>query len=211
MESKTLRHHAALAGLVVGTVLLTVDDLVKPEGGDGAKGVAEAVAGAPTAWLIGWTLTMVGATVLLPGIGAISRLVGPRGAGLTTAGIVFMGAGLVGTAALAASNLVLEPVVGDHAASAIPTIERMNESPALLIVFLLYLPGRFLGLPLLFGGLVRAGVAPRWTLFAAIASVLVGFVGSGMVPEADAISSVLMLLAFGGLLTNRPAFVPAPN
>ncbi len=212
MESKTLRHRAALAGLVVGTVLLTVDDLVKPEGGDGAAGMAEAVADAPTAWLVGWTLTLLGAAVVLPGIAALSRSVVRRGSGLTTAGVVLMGAGLVGTAALAASNLVLQPVVGDDAAAAIPTIERMNESPALLIVFLLYLPGRFLGLPLLFGGLVRGGVAPAWTLVAAIGSVLVGFVATGFVPEADAVSSVLMLLAFGGFLTHRSGpSEPAPE
>jgi hypothetical protein len=203
MESKTVRHRAALGGLVLGTVLLTIDDLVKPEGGDGAEGMAESVAGAPDAWLIGWTLTLLGAAVVLPGIGAISRLVDRRGSGLTAAGILLMGGGLVGTAALAASNLLLVPVVGDDAAAAVPTIERLNESPALLVVFLLYLPGRFLGLPLLIGGLVRAGIAPRWTLLAAIASVLVGFVASGVVPEADAISSVLMLLAFGGLVTAR--------
>ncbi|RHW27439.1 hypothetical protein D0Z08_09845 [Nocardioides immobilis] len=207
MTTTTLRHRAALAGLVLGSLLLTVDDLVKPEGGDGAKGMAEAVAEAPTAWLVGWTLTMLGAAVLLPGIGALSGRVGKRGAGLTTAGIVLMGAGLIGTAALAASNLVLEPVVGGDAASAIPTIERMNESAALLVVFLLYLPGRFLGLPLLIGGLVRAGLAPMWTVVAGVGSVLVGFVGSAIVPEADAVSSVLMLLAFGGVLTHRPAAV----
>lgn len=204
MQAKTLRHRAALAGLVVGTVLLTVDDLVKPEGGDGAAGMAETVAASPTAWVVGWTLTLVGATVLLPGVGAISSLVRGRGSGLTTAGIALMGAGLMGTAALAAANLVLAPVVGDDPGGATATVERMNESPALLVVFLLYLPGRFLGLPLLFWGLARAGLAPWWTLAAAVASVLVGFVASGVVPEADAISSVAMLLAFGGLLTDGP-------
>lgn len=210
MTSTTRRHRAALACLVVGSVLLTVDDLIKPEGGDGASGMAQSVADSPTAWLIGWTLTMLGATVLLPGIAALGGRVDRRGAGLCTAGVILMGAGLVGTAALAASNLVLQPVVGNDPSAAIPTIERMNESAALLVVFLLYLPGRFLGLPLLIGGLVRAGLAPLWALAAAIGSVLVGFVGSGLVPEADAVSSVLMLLAIGGVLTHRQARIPVP-
>ena len=210
MTSTTLRHRAALACLVAGSVLLTVDDLIKPEGGDGASGMAQSVAESPTAWLIGWTLTMLGAAALLPGIAALGGRVDRRGAGLSTAGVILMGAGLVGTAALAASNLVLEPVVGNDPSAAIPTIERMNESAALLAVFLLYLPGRFFGLPLLIGGLVRAGLAPLWALAAAIGSVLVGFVGSSLVPEADAVSSVLMLLAFGGVLTHRPARIPAP-
>lgn len=211
MTSTTLRHRAALASLVVGSLILTVDDLIKPDSGDGAEGIAHAVADSPSAWLVGWTLTMLGAAALLPGIAALSNRVECRGRGLTTAGVVLMGAGLMGTAALAASNLVLEPVVGNNAAAAIPAIERMNESSALLVVFLLYLPGRFVGLPLLIGGLIRAGVAPLWALFAAVGSVLVGFVGSGLVPEADAVSSILMLLAFGGALTYQQARVPAPT
>lgn len=205
MTTTHFRQRAALAGLVLGSLLLTVDDLVKPEGGDGAAGMADAVAEAPSAWLAGWTLTMLGAAVLVPGIGALGGLVGKRGAGLTTAGVVLMGAGLIGTSALAASNLVLVPVVGSDPSAAVATIERMNESPALLLVFLLYLPGRFFGLPLLIAGLVRAGLAPLWTAVAAVGSVLVGFVGSSFVPEADAVSAVLMLLAFGGVLTQRPA------
>ncbi len=52
--------------------------------------------------------------------------------------------------------------------------------------------------------------APLWALAAAIGSVLVGFVASSLVPEADAVSSVLMLLAFGGVLTHRPERVLAP-
>lgn len=210
MTSTTWRHRAALACLVAGSVLLTLDDLIKPEVGDGASSVAQAVAGSPTAWLFGWTLTMLGATVLVPGIAALGGRVDRRGDGLSTAGVILMGAGLVGTAALAASNLVLEPLVGNDPSAAVPTIERMNESAALLTVFLLYLPGRFFGLPLLIGGLLRAGLAPAWALVAAIGSVLVGFVGSSLVPEADAVSSVLMLLAFGGVLTHRPAHIPAP-
>lgn len=207
MTPSSLRHRVALAGLIVGSVLLALDDLVKPEGGDGAEGIAEAVAQSSTGWLVGWTLTMLGATVLLPGIGALGGRVPHRGRGLTTAGVLLMGAGLVGTAGLAASNLVLEPLVGNDPSAAIATIERMNESSALMIVFLLYLPGRFLGLPLLLGGLVRAGLAPLWALLAAIASVVVAFVASSLVPEADAVSSVLMLLAFGGVLTHRSASV----
>lgn len=199
-----LRRRAAFAGLVLGPLLLTVDDLVKPEGGDGAAGMAEAVASAPTAWLVGWTLTMLGAAALVPGVAALSSLANRRGVALTTIGAVVLGAGLLGTVGLAASNLVLEPVVGGDPGAAVAVIDRMNESAALLVVFLLYLPGRFLGLPLLLGGLVRAGRAPWWSFAAGVASVLVAFVLAGVVPEADAVSSVLMLLAFGGVLTHRP-------
>lgn len=75
--------------------------------------------------------------------------------------------------------------------------------PRLLTIFALYLPGWFFGLPVLLGGLFRARVAPWWSLAAGIASVIVGFVLADTVPQADAVSSVLMLLAFGGVLAHR--------
>lgn len=192
----SFRHRLALSGLVIGPVLLAVEEFVRPDSGDGAYGIATAVAAAPHAWLAGWTLALLGSAALVAGVSALSAHVSRRGAGLTTAGLILFGAGAMGFVGLAASELVLVPVVGDDPGAVVAVVERMNESAALAVVFLLYLPGWFLGLPVLLGGLWRAGVAPWWSLPAAVASVLSGFVLSSALGEYEVVASLLLLFAF---------------
>jgi hypothetical protein len=205
------RTAAARAGLLAGPALLAAGSLVRPhEQGEGPASLIATVSSAPSAWLVGWTLTLLGSMTLLPGLAVLVGSVRRRGAALTTWGGTVLGAGFAGQVALAGSELVLVPLVGDgtqHGAVA-AAVERIDSSPALAIAFLLYLPGMLFGVPLLFGGLWRAGRTPGWAVVAAVAAVTVDFFLSDLVPSSGAVSALLLAAAFAGVLLPRPAAMP---
>jgi hypothetical protein len=156
-------NRTTLATFVLAATLSVVGSLVQPHGADGPGALAVLVADHPDRWLVGWTLQMLGAGLLLPGI---VTLMSARGRLVGVGGVLFA-LGAVGSACSAATELLLVPVTDGPASQVLPVVQRMDSSPALAIVYLLALPGMLFGPPLLVAGLARGGYT-SWPLFAVV-------------------------------------------
>lgn len=187
-----LRSQLAAGCLLLGPLGLGVGGVVRPEAGDDGASLVDAVTADPERWALGNSLVIVSAGLMLIGLAHLaSRL--PHRARLASFGLALAGAGALGHAALAATELVLVPLSGGTGAAA--AVDRINESSELGIVFLLYLPGILIGGLLLFAGLWRSGVLPRWAALVGLLAVLFGFFGEKSVPGGDLLTAALTVAA----------------
>jgi hypothetical protein len=182
----------AAAGAGVGVVvghLLTVP----PQGK--ASNYVDDLAHHHTTGVIGGLLTAAGAFLLVPGLGAIMRLVRGRGAGLATAGAVLAGIGIV---ALGAGDVMITLVMGwlvkSDPHTAVTIFQGSDNSPLIGLPFSLA-PLFVLGMVLLGAALIRARAVPLW-----LAAMTI--LGAVMLPfsTAGGLSAFLILLPLGSAL-----------
>jgi hypothetical protein len=194
-DANLVRHRlAALAtagagiGIVVGHLLT-----VPPEGK--ASTYVDDFAHHHTTGVIGGLLTAVGAFLLVPGLGAILRLVRGRGAGLATAGAVLAGIGIV---SLGAGDVMITLVMGWLVKSDPDTavaVFKGSDASALVGLPFSFAPLLVLGMVLLGAALIRARAVPLW-----LAALTI--LGAVMLPfsTAGGLSAFLTLLPLGAAL-----------
>ena len=171
--------HLVTAAIAAGAVLTVLADLVQPHSADGGRGLVAAVSAHPDRWMLGYSLQLVAVLPMLAGVVGLAARVEARGRTLTRIGACIFAIGLVGVAAMAATELMLVPVATGPHAAAVTMADRMDQSAALVVVFALALPGMFFGVPLLALGLARAGET-SWTLAGiAVVATVVGFPATG--------------------------------
>jgi uncharacterized protein DUF4386 len=191
-ETLALRRRlAALAtvgagiGIVLGHLLT-----VPPEGK--ATTYVHDFAHHHTSGVIGGLLTAVGAFLLVPGLGAIIRLVRGRGAGLATAGAVLAGVGII---SLGAGDVMITLVMGwlvkSDPQSAVMIFKGSDNSSLVGLPFG-FAPLFVLGMVLLGTALIRSRAVPLWlAMLTILGAVLLPF------STAGGLSASLTLLPLG--------------
>ena len=196
-ESIRARFPRSLAGtLTAGAALVVVSDLLTPHTGSDARSLVATVNGDPSRWMLGYSLEMVAGVLTAAGLLGFAWAASGRGARLVRAGVCVFSVGMIGLACEAATELLLVPVTaGGATPSVIDTVDRMNESAALVLVFLLYLPGILFGPLLLAAGLARATRITWWVAGALVLATLAGFVLSGSLAGTLAVAAQMGMLA----------------
>lgn len=200
----TRKHtHIAAAGLVCGSLLFTVGDLlrrlVEPSGAPSATAVTDAVGRHGALWLAAGLLSIAAAPCLVAGaVGLIAAARG-RGARATVVGAAMLAVGAiasVGHAVAFYSPYALYAKTGTSSGALTALDDASEGYPMLVALIALFLAGMMLGTIVLFVGLRRARRVPIWAVVAAIVFVGCGST-SGVVPGAVGIVAALV------------AFVPA--
>lgn len=201
-ESVRARFPRLLAGaLTAGAALVVVCDLLTPHTDTDARSLVAAVSADPDRWMLGYSLQMVAGVLLAAGVLGFAWIPPGRGAHLVRTGVGVFGVGLVGLACEAVAELMLVPVVAGGATPAVlDTVHRMDQSAALVVVFLLYLPGILLGPIILAAGLARTGRTTWWVAGALVLVTIAGFPLSGTLAGTLAVTlqtGLLAVLAWG--------------
>jgi hypothetical protein len=182
----------ALAGAGVGIVLGHL--LTVPPTGEASVYVADLTAHR-TSGVVGGLLTAVGAFLLVPGLTAVLRLVGARGARLATVGAILAGTAVV---SLGAGDVMITLVMGglvdQHPEVATSVFEIAGDDPLIGLPFGLA-PLFVLGMVLLGVALFRARTVPVWLA----ALTVVGAIGL-FFSSAGGVSAFLPLLPLGTAL-----------
>lgn len=196
-ESLRARFPRSLAGaLTAGAAAVVVSDLLTPHTDTDARSLVATVSADPDRWMFGYSLQMVAGVLLAAGVLGFARVTPGRGAGLVSTGVVVFGVGLVGLACEAVAELMLVPVVAGGATPAVlDTVHRMDQSAALVVVFLLYLPGILFGPIILAAGLARASRTTWWAAGALALVTVAGFALTGTLPGTLALTVQMGLLA----------------
>lgn len=188
------RRLAALATAGAGIAIVVGHLLTVPPEGKAATYVDD-FAHHHTTGVIGGLLTAVGAFLLVPGLGAVLRLVRGRGAGLATAAAVLAGIGIV---SLGAGDVMITLVMGwlvkSDPETAVAIFQGSDTSSLVGLPFALA-PLFVLGMVLLGAALIRARTVPLW-----LAALTI--LGAVMVPlsTAGGLSAFLILLPLGSAL-----------
>lgn len=176
---------AAGVGIVIGHLLT-----VPPEGS--ATTYVDDFSRHHATGVVGGMLTAVGAFLLVPGLGAILRLVRGRGAGLATTAAVLAGVGIV---ALGAGDVMITLVMGwlvtGDPARAVAIFHDSDTSSLVGLPFA-FAPLFVLGMLLLGVALIRARAVPLW-----LAAMTI--VGAALVPfsSAGGVFAAVVLLPLG--------------
>lgn len=191
----------------LGAALAVASDLTTPHTGDGAPALVATVTAHPDRWMIGYSLQILAGILLAAGVLGFAWVAAGRGARLVRVGVVVLATGLVGLACEAATELMLVPVTAGGATRAVlDTVDRMDQSAALVVVFLVYLPGILFGPVLLGAGLARSRRTTWWAAGALAVATLAGFVLTGTVAGTVALvvqMGLLVALAAGALARGR--------
>lgn len=192
--------------LVAGAALVVAADLTTPHADTGPRSLVATVSADPDRWMLGYSMQMVAGVLLAAGVLGFAWVASGRGARLVGAGVCVFCAGLVGLACEAVAELMLVPVTAGGATPAVlDTVHRMDQSAALVVVFLLYLPGILLGPILLGGGLARAGRTTWWLAGALVLATVASFVLNGSMAGslAGAAQMGLLLVLARGVPARR--------
>jgi hypothetical protein len=197
-----IRSRAAGAALLLGPLVLGIAATLTPPSGDDGRSLVRTVTQHPGRWSAGWSVVLVGAALLLAGLAHLASLL-PERARVATFGVGLFGIGAVGYAALAGSELVVVPLVGDGGPGAIAAVDNISKSSELGVVFAMYLPGTLIGGLLLFGGLALSSIVPRWAGGLGCLAVLLGFFAGRAFPGSELMWGLLLSAAL------LPAVAPA--
>jgi hypothetical protein len=189
---------AALVAAIVADLLEAVLDPVNS--GEGSRFVAAAHHDHGI-FLVSAYLLLASALFLFPGVYGLARGIKGRGSRLGRAGIVVAFLGSLGHAALAAVYLVFAAMPGQGTTDAqlITAIDRVNDSASVapLAIGFFAFPVSML---LLFAGLLRARVAPRWVVVPVVAAPIAAIAASG---EAGTSTALVLLLVATAAVTVR--------
>jgi hypothetical protein len=188
--------------LVLGTLAIALIGQLSPYDSDLSQvEVVRTSADRITLWSLTW---LASSLLLLVGASTVVGRIRGRGSALATVGGALAGAGAVGSAAVASFESV-----GVTLAGAISSDEQLasvltafDTSTVLMVVFLLWLPGLALGLPLLTGAAARARLIPAW-LVIPVAVAVVAMVIEPDVPLAVEAALTLGLIAPMALIALR--------
>lgn len=189
-----VRRRAAAVALVLAPSVLGAAGTLAPSSGDDGASLVRTVAQQPGRWSAGWSLALIGVAVLLAGLAGLARQL-PSRARVASIGLALFGIGAVGYAALAGSELVLIPLVGDGGAGTAAAVDRISKSSELAVVFAMYLPGTLIGGVLLFLGLAISKVLPRWAAGLGVLTVLLNFFAGSIFTGSELLWGLLLSAA----------------
>jgi hypothetical protein len=188
-QAASRQRGAGVCLFAAAAALAAAEGLAHPSiDGDDAASLLDAAAKHATSWTAWCLLLVISAVLFVPGVVALVGRVSDRGARLTLIGGALFTAGLVTMSGFAGVNALLVPLSGSGARPEILTaITAAENDPVIATVTLVTFIGFHLGLPLLLGGLRRAGIAPGWVFWAgtvgAIGAILLSNV-SGVLERA---------------------------
>jgi hypothetical protein len=162
----------AIAALVGAMVADLAETLVDPANSGNATKIYDAALGHHGLMVLSAGLLLASSVLIVPGVYGVVRSLGGRARWLGRAARAFALLGAIGHGALAGVYPMWASIPGDGATRAqlIHVIERLNDSPSLVLIFPLFIAFP-VALLATFGAAVKAGRAPKWVLGAAAAAL----------------------------------------
>ncbi len=191
----------AVASLVGAMAADLAETLVDPANSGNATTIYDAALRSHGAMVLSAGLLLLSSVLIVPGVIGVVRSLGGRAVWLGRAAQTFALLGAIGHGALAGVYLMWASIPGGEASRAqlIDVIDRMNNSPSLVMIFPLFVafPVALLST---YGAAVRARTAPKWVLGAAVAAL--GLAIAHPVSDRFSTSAALVCLiaAAAGLL-----------
>ena len=191
MSTSTFRRRAGALSIVGLFVAMLAATLIEPtESHSNSDLVSAAVAHAGRMQAAGWC--EIGAGILAPvAVLTLAHVVVDRGARLARIGAVLGILGSVGTTLIGVHRFFVVAVAQSDSAHAVAVLDRLDQIVPVLVLFVFAFP---FALVLLAGAVVRAGLAPRWVLPAAIVFLVVDLTP---LPKAELVEILVGLAAFG--------------
>jgi hypothetical protein len=183
----------AIAALVGAMAADLAETLVDPANSGNATRIYDAALEQHGRMVLCAGLLLASSVLIVPGVNGIVGSFGGRARWLGRTARAFALLGAIGHGALAGVYLMWASIPGDGATRAqlIHVIERLNDSPSLVMIFPLFIAFP-VALLASFGAAVRAGRAPKWVLGAAVAAL--GLAIAHPVSDRFATSAALLFL-----------------
>jgi hypothetical protein len=162
----------AVAALVGAMAADLAETLVDPANSGNATTIYDAALRNHGAMVLSAGLLLASSVLIVPGVSGVVRSFGGRALWLGRAAQTFALLGAIGHGALAGVYLMWASIPGGEASRAqlIDVIDRMNNSPSLVLIFPLFIAFP-VALLTTYGAAVRARRAPKWVLGAAAAAL----------------------------------------
>ncbi|HST19061.1 MAG TPA: hypothetical protein VLK36_15455 [Gaiellaceae bacterium] len=194
----------AVAALVGAMAADLAETLVDPANSGNATTIYDAALRSHGAMALSAGLLLLSSVLIVPGVIGVVRSLGGRALWFGRAAQAFALLGAIGHGALAGVYLMWASIPGGEASRAqlISVIERMNNSPSLVMIFPLFIAFP-VALLTTYGAAVRARRAPRWVLGAA-AAALVLVVAHPVSDRFSTSAALVCLIAAALTLVARP-------
>jgi len=194
----------AVAALVGAMAADLAETLVDPANSGNATTIYDAAVRSHGAMVLSAGLLLLSSVLIVPGVIGVVRSLGGRALWLGRAAQTFALLGAIGHGALGGVYLMWASLPGGEASRAqlIDAIDRMNNSPSLVLIFPLFIAFP-VALLTTYGAAVRARKAPKWVLGAAAAAL--AFAVAHPVSDRFSTSAALVCLIAAALgLVVRP-------
>jgi hypothetical protein len=181
----------AIAALIGAMVADLAETIIDPANSGNATKIYDAAVDQHGRMVLSAGLLLVSSALIVPGVNGVVGMLGGRARRLGVAARVFALLGAIGHGALAGVYLMWASIPGGDATRAqlIDVIDRMNNSPSLVLIFPLFIAFP-VALLVTYGAAVKAGQAPTWVLGAAAAALALAVVQ----PVSDRFSTSAALI-----------------